>query len=64
MNQVIKNNLSQLRAIFQAHKVEKVYVFGSVVSQNFNKDSDIDFLISFEKDLEPLRKGRIMVVSL
>lgn len=49
----------QLKAIFQAHKVEKVYLFGSAVSQKFNNDSDIDFLISFEKEIEPLEKGEL-----
>lgn len=32
-------------------KVKRLYAFGSVVSEKFRKDSDIDFLISFADNL-------------
>jgi len=30
------------------HKVKSLYVFGSVLSDKFNKESDIDFIVEFE----------------
>jgi predicted nucleotidyltransferase len=29
------------------HRVKSLYVFGSVLKDNFNKDSDIDFSVDF-----------------
>ena len=52
-------NIKSLQPIFQLHKIEKAYLFGSILSKNFNKNSDIDILITFEKDLAPLEKGEL-----
>jgi Predicted nucleotidyltransferases len=30
------------------HKVKSLYVFGSVLTDKFNKDSDIDFVVNFD----------------
>ena len=30
------------------YNVEKMYLFGSVLNANFNKESDIDFLVKFK----------------
>lgn len=30
------------------YNVEKMYLFGSALNANFNKDSDIDFLVKFK----------------
>jgi predicted nucleotidyltransferase len=45
--------------LFKANKIKSAYAFGSVVSDNFNNESDIDLLINFEEGLEPLEKGEI-----
>jgi predicted nucleotidyltransferase len=45
--------------IFKEHKIRSAYAFGSVISDKFNDESDIDLLISFEDGLEPLEKGEI-----
>ena len=29
------------------YKVDKLYIFGSVLTENFTEDSDIDFLVKF-----------------
>ncbi len=39
------NEIKQLCAI---HKVKRLYAFGSVLSKNYNKKSDIDFIVDFE----------------
>ncbi|RRQ45098.1 nucleotidyltransferase domain-containing protein [Chryseobacterium sp. SC28] len=34
-------------ALCQEHKVENLYLFGSVLSENYNDSSDIDILVKF-----------------
>jgi len=42
MNNLIQNNLSEIKQICKAHKVIRAYVFGSVCTDKFNEKSDID----------------------
>ena len=51
MQKILKNKQEELKAICQALKVKRLFVFGSVVSEEFREDSDIDFLISFEDNI-------------
>jgi len=41
----IQDRLPELTEIFKRYQVKKAYVFGSVVTERFNEQSDIDFLI-------------------
>ena len=47
MQKILENKIQDLRIICSAHGVKRLYAFGSVVSDKFNPESDIDFLISF-----------------
>lgn len=47
MNQILENNLEALRKLCERHHVSRMYAFGSVNSDSFNEDSDLDFLVSF-----------------
>ena len=50
---IVEKNIDRLKRLCEKYKVAKLYVFGSVISNRFNKESDIDFLVSFDKiDLE------------
>ena len=51
MQKILKNRIVDIKNLCVALSVKKLYVFGSVVSKDFRKDSDIDFLISFAEDL-------------
>jgi hypothetical protein len=51
MQQILEIRKKELIAICQALKIKRLYAFGSVVSENFRDDSDIDFLISFADNL-------------
>lgn len=43
----------RITEICKRHKVDKLSVFGSSTTERFNKDSDIDFLVTFlEKRVE------------
>ena len=33
--------------LYKIHKVKSLYAFGSVLSDNFNKESDIDLIVDF-----------------
>lgn len=44
---LVEKNISKLSEICKQHNVKELYIFGSVLSKNFNEKSDIDFLIQF-----------------
>jgi len=51
MLQLIENKKDELIELCKSLKIQKMIIFGSVVSGEFRKDSDIDLLISFSDDL-------------
>lgn len=50
--------LHQVVDILKKHNVVRAYAFGSVCSDKFEKQSDIDLLIAFQDELDPLKKGQ------
>ena len=46
---LIQRNIAQIVALCEKHKVESLYVFGSVLTERFNDESDIDFVVVFDK---------------
>lgn len=42
---IYKNQIDELCV---SHKVKHLYAFGSVLTSNFNLDSDIDLIVEFE----------------
>jgi predicted nucleotidyltransferase len=44
------NNI-EIRDLCKVLNVETLYLFGSILTQNFTKESDIDFLVTFKKSL-------------
>ena len=52
---LIKRNMAQIIALCEKHKVMQLYVFGSVLTKRFNKNSDIDFTVVFDRDALPLQ---------
>lgn len=59
MNHLIESNRKELNALFTQHRVDKAYLFGSVASNQFNEESDIDLLIDFSESVEPLERGEL-----
>ncbi|MBO7069529.1 MAG: nucleotidyltransferase domain-containing protein [Bacteroidaceae bacterium] len=47
MNQIITNSLEKITSLCKHHRVQSLYVFGSVLTPRFTSDSDIDFLVHF-----------------
>ncbi len=40
-------NIEKIRALCGKYKVLKLFVFGSILTDKYNKSSDIDFLVDF-----------------
>jgi predicted nucleotidyltransferase len=49
MRTILSNNIDELKGICQEHQVKSLHVFGSVCTEDFTDESDIDFIISFHK---------------
>ncbi|MCD4664456.1 MAG: nucleotidyltransferase domain-containing protein [Bacteroidales bacterium] len=54
---ILYNKLPDVERLLKENKVQRAYVFGSVCTESFKDESDIDFLISFEKDIGPIEYG-------
>ena len=46
---LIEKNIESLVNLCKQHKVKELYIFGSILTSKFNKDSDIDMLVQFDK---------------
>ncbi|MEI6347087.1 MAG: nucleotidyltransferase domain-containing protein [Bacteroidota bacterium] len=44
---IITKNTNSISKICESHKVRTLFVFGSVLTEKFNKNSDIDFIVDF-----------------
>ena len=47
---LIEKNIQQIRELCQAHKVKTLSVFGSILTDRFNNDSDVDLLVDFNSN--------------
>lgn len=50
---ILKNKLPSVYAVLKKYKVKQAYVFGSIVTDDFDNNSDIDLLITLQDNLEP-----------
>ncbi|MBG7612245.1 nucleotidyltransferase domain-containing protein [Polaribacter sp. BAL334] len=49
--QISKKNLYAIKNLCDTYRVKRFFVFGSVLRNDFNENSDIDFVVDFyEKD--------------
>ena len=42
---ILQQKLPEVMSICKQHRVKQLYAFGSVCTDKFNNDSDIDFII-------------------
>ena len=49
MNKLLLSKRNKVIEICRKHDVKRLYVFGSILSDQFEENSDIDLLISFKK---------------
>ena len=45
---IIEENIDPLISLCKQHKVKELYIFGSILTSKFNKESDIDMLVQFD----------------
>ncbi|TRW23333.1 nucleotidyltransferase domain-containing protein [Flavobacterium zepuense] len=45
---LIEEHIDSLKSLCYTHNVDRMYLFGSAVTSNFNDKSDIDFLVKFK----------------
>ena len=53
MNEV-ERNIQSIENLCINHRVDKLYLFGSILGNDFNEKSDIDFVVRF-KNIELLK---------
>jgi predicted nucleotidyltransferase len=53
MQAILADKLVDVKNILRKHKVSRAYAFGSVCTETFNAESDIDFIVKFEEGLNP-----------
>ena len=46
---LIENNIQKIIDLCKKHKVHKLFVFGSILTNRFNDNSDIDLVVDFNK---------------
>lgn len=54
-----KPYMPQVIKLLKKHKIKSAYFFGSVLTDKFNENSDVDFLVNFQENLDPLEKGQL-----
>ena len=46
---LIESNMDKIIALCKKYKVSKLFVFGSILTNRFNKENDVDFIVNFDK---------------
>ncbi len=46
---LIETNIQKISALCKKHKVNKLFVFGSILTNRFKDTSDVDFIVDFDK---------------
>lgn len=57
MHPHLTQHLPALKRVFRENSVKKAYAFGSVCTDAFSEDSDVDILIDFEENLDLITYG-------
>lgn len=53
---ISKNNLIQINDACIKYNIKSLYLFGSATTENFSKESDLDFLVDYYREAEGLPK--------
>lgn len=51
---LIQQNIEKIISLCRKYKVKNMYVFGSILTPQFNDDSDVDLLVNFLNELDYL----------
>lgn len=53
----LQEKLPEITKMFKEYHVKSAYAFGSVVTDKFNEQSDVDLLVDFDQNIEPVERG-------
>ena len=57
INKSIQPYMPEIISLLKKHEIKNAYVFGSVLTNKFNEDSDVDFLVTIQENLDPVEVG-------
>ncbi len=57
INPQFESHLDVVIEILKQHKVKSAYLFGSVLTDRFNDESDVDFLVNYKPFDDPVKFG-------
>jgi len=60
INDSLQPHIPLIISLFEKHKIKNAYLFGSALTDKFDEKSDVDFLLNFNEDLDPLEKGELL----
>ena len=46
---IIENYIKDINELCKTHKVKSLYAFGSVLTDKFNNESDVDLIVDFQQ---------------
>lgn len=49
---LINDNIQKLFDLCRKYKVNKLYLFGSILTPRFNDESDVDLLVDFSSEID------------
>ena len=49
MNSIVSDKIPQVAQLCQRHNVKALYAFGSVLTEQFGNNSDVDLIVDFDK---------------
>lgn len=49
---LIELNIDKIRDLCRRYKVKQLFVFGSILTDRFNSDSDVDLLVDFNSEID------------
>lgn len=58
LNKLLSTRIAEITSILRENKVKSAYAFGSICTDKFNDESDVDLLINFEDNLDPITYGQ------
>jgi predicted nucleotidyltransferase len=53
MRHILAKNITEIKKLCNTHNVKRLFAFGSVMTDKFNENSDIDLLITFKPYSDP-----------
>jgi len=53
--------IQSINEVVSKHPLQSVALFGSIISNRFNENSDVDIVVRFQESLDPMIRGECML---